>query len=178
MLTTTVCTALSAAGLAIAFLTAYRRRFIAATRIAAFALLPIGLAMAGLVKLGGKVGKAVGDWGTDLVLKPSVWSGFGVLAVSVVLYVIARVASGRTSAEGGDPRSRKERRAAARAEREQSAVAPGASAPSLGAGSTGGAAQPQPKARAKSGSKPKSKGSAGGGDDFSDIEAILKKHGI
>lgn len=171
MLTTTVCTALSAAGLAIAFLTAYRRRFVAATRIAAFALLPVGLAMAGLVKLGGKVGKAVGDWGTDLVLKPSVWSGFAVLAVAVVLYVIARVAAGRGAGEGADTRSRKERRSAARAEREQAAAG---GAPSLGAGPSAG----QPQRGAKPAAKPKSKGATGGGEDFSDIEAILKKHGI
>lgn len=165
MLITTVCAALSAAGLAVAFLTAYRRRFVAATRIAAFALLPVGLAMAGLVELGGKVGKAVGGWGADLVLKPTVWSGFGVLAVAVVLYVVARFADGRAAAQEGDGRSRKERRAAARAERPQ-AAAPGASAPSLGPGKKEAAA------------KPKASTGGGGADDFSDIEAILKKHGI
>ncbi|MCT2588606.1 hypothetical protein LHJ74_01365 [Streptomyces sp. N2-109] len=179
MLTTTVCIALSAAGLALAFLTAYRRRFVAALRLAAFALLPVGLAMAGLVELGSEVGTAVGDWGTDLVLKPSVWSGFGVLAVAVVLYVIARVAAGRSAGDGSDPRPRKERRAAARAEREQAAAAPGASAPSLGAGRSAGA---KPEGKAKSGSRQKSgskkAGGSGGGEDFSDIEAILKKHGI
>ncbi|MGO4753376.1 hypothetical protein AB4212_33010 [Streptomyces sp. 2MCAF27] len=47
MLTDTVCAAASAAGLAVAFVTAYRKRFLAATRIAAYALLPVGLAMTG-----------------------------------------------------------------------------------------------------------------------------------
>ncbi|AXK37134.1 hypothetical protein DVA86_06495 [Streptomyces armeniacus] len=169
MLITTVCAALSAAGLAVAFLTAYRRRFVAATRIAAFALLPVGLAMAGLVELGGEVGKAVGDWATDLVFKPTVWSGFGVLAVAVVLYVIARFAAGRAGAQqGAAGPSRKERRAAARAERAQ-ASAPGASAPSLGPGK---------KEAGKPAGGSGGSGGAGAGEDFSDIEAILKKHGI
>ncbi|GGO41902.1 hypothetical protein GCM10012287_01560 [Streptomyces daqingensis] len=171
MLTTTVCAALSAAGLAVAFLTAFRRRFAAATRIAAIALVPIGLAMAGLVGLGGKIVRAVGSWAADLVLNPTVWAGFAVLAVAFVLYVIGRVA-GRNSP------SRKERRAAARAERSQAAASGTAGAPALGgppastAGRTGTGSGREPAAQGK---KP---GSDAGGEDFSDIEAILKKHGI
>ncbi|GAA2102883.1 hypothetical protein GCM10009801_77240 [Streptomyces albiaxialis] len=169
MLTTTVCAALSAAGLAVAFLTAWRRRFVAATRIAAFALVPVGLAMSGLVGLGGKVGKAFGTWAADLVMKPSVWAGFGVLAVAVVLYVIARFAGGRAAASGGS--SRKERKAARAASRPE-ATAPGASAPSLGPAAS---SAPAPATKAKSKS-PATK--SGDSEDFSDIEAILKKHGI
>ncbi|MDT0379129.1 hypothetical protein RM572_10145 [Streptomyces sp. DSM 42041] len=182
MLTTTVCAALSAAGLAIALLTAYRRRFAAATRIAAFALVPIGLAMAGLISLAGKVGRAVGGWATDLVLDPEVWAGFGVLALAVVLYVVARVAAGRSSGRERRP-SRRERRAAARAERKGlgTASAPQASTGALGAGSgttagaqaAGRAAEPATASGGARGGRP-----AGGEDDFSDIEAILKKHGI
>lgn len=147
MLTTTVCAALSAAGLAVAFLTAWRRRFVVATRIAAVSLLPVGLAMAGLVGLGGKIVRAVGSWTADLVLKPTVWAGFAVLAAAVVLYVVASFASRRSS---GAPAGR------------QPAAAPEAAAP------------PQ----VGSGGKEKAKPSAGGGEDFSDIEEILKKHGI
>ncbi|MEV4869063.1 hypothetical protein [Streptomyces syringium] len=147
MLISTVCAAVSAAGLGIALLTAYRKRFLAATRIAAYALIPVGLVMTGII-----------DWATDLVLKPAVWAGFGVLALSAALFMITRAVERR----GGGTGTRKERRAAA-AERPE-AVAPGAAAPSLGPGRT---ARPS---RGKS--KP------GAGDDFSDIEAILKKHGI
>ena len=167
MLTTTVCAALSAAGLAVAFLTAWRRRFVAATRIAAVSLLPVGLAMSGLVGLGGKIGKAVGTWAADLVLKPTVWIGFAVLACAVVLYVIARLAGGRAAASTGP--SRKERRAAARAGG-QPATEPRAGAPSLGSGSS--------QAPTKAPEQPKKSASSGGSEDFSDIEAILKKHGI
>ncbi|MFI0258225.1 hypothetical protein ACH4OW_04190 [Streptomyces sp. NPDC017056] len=151
MLTSTVCAAVSAAGLGIAALTAYRRRFLAATRIAAFSLVPVGLVMTGVV-----------DWIAGLVFKPMVWAGFGVLALSAVLFMIGRVAERHAVKAGG---SRKERRAAAR--RQPAAVAPAASAPSLGAGAATG----QPAARAK----PKASAPQ---EDFSDIEAILKKHGI
>ncbi|MER7396653.1 hypothetical protein ABT381_14140 [Streptomyces sp. NPDC000151] len=149
MLTSTVCAALSAAGLGIAALTAFRRRFLAATRIAAFALIPIGLVMTGVI-----------DWITGLVLKPTVWAGFGVLALSALLFLLSRFAERRSG-------RRKERRAAAAAQH-GGAVAPGASAPSLG---TGQETAPRPAA------KPARQG-GGANDDFSDIEAILKKHGI
>ncbi|MGH3313942.1 MAG: hypothetical protein ACRDP3_25725 [Streptomyces sp.] len=170
MLTTTVCAALSAAGLAVAFLTAYRRRFVAATRIAALALVPVGLAMAGLIGLGGEIGTAVGGWAADLVLRPTVWAGFGVLAVAVVLYVIARFAGRRRA-------GRAERRAAVSSGAGSRQAAPSKSAtagatPALKAGET-----PSPESRpttAGTAEKPAS----GGADDFSDIEAILKKHGI
>ncbi|MEV0276178.1 hypothetical protein AB0I22_07325 [Streptomyces sp. NPDC050610] len=151
MLTSTICAAVSAAGLGIALLTAYRKRFLAAARIAAYALVPIGLVMTGVI-----------DWVKDLVFKPSVWVGFGVLAISAVLFMVTRAIERR----GGG--TRKERRAAAAQQRE--AMAPDASAPSLGQAP----AVARPTAAV---AKPKGK-AAGGGEDFSDIEAILKKHGI
>ncbi|MGW1195950.1 hypothetical protein ACWD4B_08815 [Streptomyces sp. NPDC002536] len=149
MLTSTVCAAVSAAGLGIAVLTAYRKRFLAATRIAAYALIPVGLVLTGVV-----------DWLTGLVLKPSVWAGFAVLALSAVLFAVSRAVERR---RGG---SRKERRAAAAAAGPD-AVAPAASAPSLGPART-----ERPTGRTKA------KAPASDGEDFSDIEAILKKHGI
>ncbi|THA75380.1 hypothetical protein E6R60_17390 [Streptomyces sp. A0642] len=142
---------MSAAGLGIAAVTAYRKRFLTATRIAAYSLVPIGLVLTGVV-----------EWVSDIAFKPSVWLGFGVLAVAWLLFLTTRAIERR----GGG--TRKERRAAARAARTE-AVAPAAPAPSLGAGIP--AAEPR--------QKPKKQSSApGSGDDFSDIEAILKKHGI
>ncbi|MEV4443637.1 hypothetical protein AB0K09_32530, partial [Streptomyces sp. NPDC049577] len=100
MLTSTVCAAVSAAGLGVALLTAYRRRFLAAARIAAYALVPIGLVMTGII-----------DWITGLVLKPTVWAGFGLLALSALLFTVTRAVERR---RGG---TRAERRAAAAAGR-------------------------------------------------------------
>lgn len=148
MLTTTLCAALSAGGLAIAMLTAYRRRFLAATRIAAVSLVPVGLAMAGLVTLGRKVGTAVGHWAMDLVFKPTVWMGFGVLAVAALLYGVTRLISARLPEGAG----------------RVPAAVPGASTPAIPAGRPAAAKR---KGRSDSGLS-----------DFADVEEILKRRGI
>ncbi|MFE9926897.1 hypothetical protein ACFYQA_36765 [Streptomyces sp. NPDC005774] len=155
MIAETVCSAVSAAGLGIALVTAYRKRFLTATRIAAYALVPIGLVMTGVV-----------EWLADTAFSPTAWAGFGVLGLSWVLFMTTRAVERR---RGGTRQGRKERKqqrraaGAAGASTQPGAVAPTASAPSLGPGS-------RPAARPTA--APKSD------DDFSDIEAILKKHGI
>lgn len=145
MIAETVCSAVSAAGLGIAAIAAYRKRFLAATRIAAYALVPIGLVMTGVV-----------EWLADTAFSPTAWAGFGLLGLAWVLFTTTRVVERR---RGG---TRKERRAEARAADRPDAVAPTAAAPSLGQGSRPASRPAAPKAD----------------DDFSDIEAILKKHGI
>ncbi|MDF3299745.1 hypothetical protein [Streptomyces tropicalis] len=154
MIAETVCSAVSAAGLGIAAVTAYRRRFHAAVRIAAYSLIPVALVMTGVV-----------GWVAGTAFRPTAWAGFVLLAVAWGLFAATRAVERR---RGG---TRKERRAAARAAREgsgrQEAAAPEASAPALGpAGSRDGGAS------GRSAAAPRSE------DDFSDIEAILKKHGI
>ncbi|MFF9015463.1 hypothetical protein ACF09C_21160 [Streptomyces sp. NPDC014870] len=142
MLAETIFSAVSVAGLGIAAITAYRRRFLAATRIAAYALVPIGLVMTGAV-----------EWAFDTAFSPTAWAGFGVLGAAWALFMTSRAVerrrAGRKQAERGEV---------------PGAVAPAASAPSLGSGQRGATPKPQAKPAA--------------GDDFSDIEAILKKHGI
>ncbi|MFE2293302.1 hypothetical protein [Streptomyces sp. NPDC059452] len=156
MLAETICSAASAAGLGIAAITAYRKRFLTATRIAAYSLVPVGLVLTGVVQ-----------WVSGIAFKPSVWVGFGVLGLAWLLFMTTRAIERRTGT------TRAERKAARAAERNE-AVAPGASAPSLGAGSQ--AARPT---AAPAAAKPKKKQEAAApGEDFSDIEAILKKHGI
>ncbi|MFB6708747.1 hypothetical protein ACFCW6_29020 [Streptomyces sp. NPDC056333] len=149
MLAETICSAVSAAGLGIAAVTAYRKRFLAATRIAAYSLVPIGLVLTGVVQ-----------WVADIAFRPSVWLGFGLLGLAWLLFMTTRAIERRGVG------TRKERKAAAKTAR-RDAVAPAASAPSLGGGPP--ATQPQ--------AKPKQQTNATG-EDFSDIEAILKKHGI
>lgn len=147
MIAETVCSAVSVAGLGIAAVTAYRKRFLAATRIAAYALIPIGLVMTGLV-----------DWLAHTAFSPTAWAGFCVLGGAWLLFATTRAVERRRGT------TRKQRRAAREAQRTDP-VAPTASAPSLGPG-TRQATRPATAPRAQS------------GDDFSDIEAILKKHGI
>lgn len=142
MIAETLCSAVSAAGLGIALVTAYRRRFLAAARIAAYALVPVALVMTGVV-----------GWLSDTALSPVAWAGFGVLGLAWVLFAGTRAVERRR--EGGGRAQSK----AAKGSRREAAAAPGASAPSLG-----------PARRPAAGS--------GSGDEFSDIEAILKKHGI
>ncbi|MFI8314234.1 hypothetical protein ACIGBK_26790 [Streptomyces microflavus] len=157
MLAETICSAASAAGLGIAAVTAYRKRFLAATRIAAYSLVPIGLVLTGVV-----------EWVSGIAFKPSVWIGFGVLGLAWLLFMTTRAVERRSGT------TRAERRAARAAERNE-AVAPGASAPSLG---TGSHARPAAAAAAAAPKPKKKQEAAAPGDDFSDIEAILKKHGI
>jgi hypothetical protein len=147
MIAETVCSAVAAAGLGIAAVTAYRKRFLSAARLAAYSLVPLGLVMTGTVQ-----------WLADTAFSPTAWAGFGVLGVAWLLFSTTRAVERR---RGG---TRKERRQARAAERRE-AVAPAASAPSLGQGS---------RAASKPASAPRSDSS----EDFSDIEAILKKHGI
>ncbi|MER5941865.1 hypothetical protein ABT121_31645 [Streptomyces sp. NPDC001928] len=147
MIAETVCSAVAAAGLGIAVVTAYRKRFLAATRIAAYSLVPLGLVMTGVV-----------DWLADTAFSPTAWAGFGVLGVSWLLFSTTRAVERR---RGGTRKDRKEAGAAAQSE----AVAPAASAPSLGPGS-------------RQSTRPATAPKAQAGEDFSDIEAILKKHGI
>ncbi|MGW6460150.1 hypothetical protein ACWF94_30180 [Streptomyces sp. NPDC055078] len=151
MIAETICSAVSAAGLGIAAITAYRKRFLAATRIAAYALVPLGLVLTGAV-----------EWAVDTAFSPTAWAGFGLLGGSWLLFMTTRAVERRKGL------GRKDRKAAKAAQRD--ALAPTASTPSL----TGTAA---PAARPASQPK-QSKQSAGAGEDFSDIEAILKKHGI
>lgn len=148
MIAETVCSAVSAAGLGIAAVTAYRKRFFAAARLAAYSLVPLGLVMTGVV-----------EWLADTAFSPTAWAGFVVLGVSWALFATTRAVERR---RGG---TRKERKAAARAA-EGGAMAPTASAPSLGPGT---------RSTARPANRPRGQSAA---DDFSDIEAILKKHGI
>ncbi|MET9432467.1 hypothetical protein [Streptomyces sp. NPDC003036] len=142
MLAETVCSAVSAAGLGIAAITAYRRRFLAAARIAAYALVPLGLVMTGAV-----------EWLAGTAFSPVAWAGFGVLGVAWLLFTTTRAVERRRAGRRAQP----------------DAVAPAASAPSLGTGSGAGTGT-------ATGRRPA--GKSGSADDFSDIEAILKKHGI
>ncbi|WP_326600071.1 hypothetical protein [Streptomyces sp. NBC_01803] len=130
MLIGAVCTLLSAAGLGVALVVARRRRFALALRVAAVALLPVGLAMTGVVR-----------FVLNMTFNPVAWAGCGVLGCAVLLFLVGRFAEGRGSG-GRDPGGARRRE--------------------------DGPARSLPAAARRGGEA----------DDFSDIEAILKKHGI
>ncbi|MEU5797124.1 hypothetical protein ABZ800_26870 [Streptomyces sp. NPDC047813] len=155
MIAETVCSAVSAAGLGIAVVTAYRRRFLAAARIAAYALVPVGLVLTGVV-----------GWLSDTALSPTAWAGFGVLAAAWLLFAATRAVERRRGAAGAEPG----------APADTGSIRPGATAP---ASSTPALRQGRGKGTAHGQAQSQSQGkSPASGDDFSDIEAILKKHGI
>ncbi|AWK07766.1 hypothetical protein SSP531S_31870 [Streptomyces spongiicola] len=150
MLAETICAAVSAAGLGVAAVAAYRKRFLTATRIAAYALVPLGLVLTGVV-----------EWAAGTVFSPTAWVGVGLLGAAWGLFLTTRAVERRRLA-----------RASAREGSGPHAVAPPASAPALGRAA-------RPVAGPGGAAKPKGRRSAAGADDdFSDIEAILKKHGI
>ncbi len=153
MLAETICSAVSAAGLGIAAITAYRKRFLAAARITAYSLVPLGLVLTGAV-----------EWAVDTAFSPTAWVGFGLLGGAWLLFMTTRAVERRSLG----------------ARKESPAVESGASKPSLGAGSpaAGGQRKPAKGTKPAKSAKPAKSRAADDGDDFSDIEAILKKHGI
>ncbi|CAL9370471.1 hypothetical protein [Streptomyces sp. enrichment culture] len=156
MLAETICSAVSAAGLGIAAITAYRRRFLAAARVAAYALVPLGLVLTGAV-----------EWLAGTAFSPVAWAGFGLLGASWLLFTTTRAVERRRGGRG-ERVSRRERGAQRRA-----AEASGAQRPEAAPGAVPrGAERPtlDPGQRRAGGAAP--------ADDFSEIEAILKKHGI
>ncbi|MFF8386635.1 hypothetical protein ACF053_23705 [Streptomyces kanasensis] len=141
MLAETICTAVAAAGLGVAAVTAYRRRLRAAVRVTAYALVPLGLVLTGTVR-----------WLAGTAFSPAAWVGFGLLGASWLMFAGTRIAEHRAGGGRG-------RRGAAAADG-PGAVARGAARPPLDAGARPGKATAAP------------------GDDFDEIEAILRKHGI
>ncbi|MEU6659386.1 hypothetical protein [Streptomyces sp. NPDC046821] len=153
MIAETVCSAVSVAGLGIAAVTAYRKRFLRAARIAAYSLVPIGLVMTGVV-----------GWVADTAFSPTAWAGFGVLGGAWLLFAGTRAVERRRAGTG-------EEHKATEAASRSKAVAPTASAPSLGQGQVAKPTATHPTTKTKSGTQ-------SAADDFSDVEEILKKYGI
>ncbi|MEU9576814.1 hypothetical protein [Streptomyces chilikensis] len=143
MLAETICSAVSVAGLGIAAVTAFRRRFLTAARIAAYSLIPIGLVMTGAVA-----------WAAETAFSPRAWAGFGLLGAAWLLFLLTRFVERRRLRRAGAPAADARQAAAAAAPRRR----PVGPAPETG--------RRTPAA------------GSGDQDDFSDIEAILKKHGI
>ncbi|NJP64953.1 hypothetical protein [Streptomyces spiramenti] len=146
MLIYAVCGTLSAAGLWFAYRSFRRRRYATGLRTASVALLPMGLAMTGVVR-----------FVLNMTFNPIAWAGVAAVGLAVVLFMVARALDARGVPDGGSGPTPGE--------------APAAVPAVAGAGGELPAA-PRREAPAKK------SGGATGTEDFSDIEAILKKHGI
>jgi hypothetical protein len=158
-----LCGGLTAVGLIGSWFALRRRGPRAAARWLAWALLPIALYLLGILQVLWRFGVAIGDFFSGLAFSPKVWSGVILAGVSLVLFVVTGGLRGRArrkrekSEQGGqEPATR------------ALAPAPPMTAPAAGAASRKAAA-PVPAKR---------KGAAVDDEDFGEVAAILKRHGI
>ncbi|MET9246461.1 cellulose synthase [Nonomuraea sp. NPDC003709] len=146
-----LCAGLSAVGLVFSFLAFRRRGAASGMRMAAWALLPVAAYLTGALQALWTIGATVVGFVTQLVFNPLVWAGVAVAGLSAVLFVASGVMRGRKLA-----RFRKK--------------TPG-EAPEVKPSANKTVPKPQQPAVAP-------KQTAKAEDDFSDIEALLKKRGI
>jgi hypothetical protein len=145
-------------GLGLSALVWARRGPAKGLRGVAWSLLPLAAGLTGVLRLGWEVSDAVLDWAAGLAFSPVVWLGLVVAGVSAVLFVVSGwMMRRRGERPGALPRSQ----AAAPAE----VAAPGKGLPHASL-PTGGA---QRAGASRTGSA---------GDDMTDVEEILRKHGI
>jgi hypothetical protein len=129
---------------------AFRRRGLGAgAKALGWTLLAPAAYLTGLLRAGGRIVDAIADWAARLVFSPTVWVGFGIAALAIVLIFVARVLP------------TKER--PSRAARKEAAAAP--------AGSSGPAAV----TASKTATGPVVDDDD---EDMADVNDILKKYGI
>ena len=117
------------------------------------ALLPLALYLSGLLGLVWDAVVAVGRWASSTVLSPTIWAGFALLALCLVLWVVGGVVARRTP-----KRTRADRKAGMTA-------AAGTTATTKAVSGRGAAPAQQRQAPAQD-------------DDMAEIEALLKSRGI
>jgi hypothetical protein len=160
-----ICGGLTGLGLVLSYLTARRRGLGAGMRGAAWSLLPIAAYLTGSIEMFWKMGVAIGDWAKGFAFSPRVWSGIAVAGLAVVLFVVS-----------GPLRSRRQVKAAGGQPKSAVGTKPSAAlAPTTALATTTSANNPLPQ-RAKA-AKP-AKGAPDEGGIGSDVEDILRRHGI
>jgi len=157
-----LCGGLTAVGLIGSWFALRRRGPRAAARWLAWALLPIALYLVGILQVLWRFGVAIGDFFGGLAFSPKVWSGVILAGISLVLFVVTGGLRGRG----------RRKQAPAEPDSQPSATrALGAAPPAVA--SAGMASRP------KAAPVPaKRKGAAADDDDFGEVAAILKRHGI
>jgi len=157
-----LCGGLTALGLIGSWFALRRSGPRAAARWLAWSLLPIALYLLGILQVLWRFGVAIGDFFSGLVFSPKVWSGVALIGIAMVLFVVTGGLRGRS------------RRKQAKAEQESQPPATralGAAPPA--AASAGMASRP------KAAPVPAKRKSAPADDeDFGEVAAILKRHGI
>jgi hypothetical protein len=156
-----LCGGLTALGLIGSWFALRRRGPRAAARWLAWALLPIALYLVGILQVLWRFGVAIGDFFGGLAFSPKVWSGVILAGISLVLFVVTGGLRGR---------SRRKRAKAEPDSQPPATRALGAAPPA--AASAGMASRP------KAAPVPAKRKGAADDDDFGEVAAILKRHGI
>jgi hypothetical protein len=157
-----LCGGLTALGLIGSWFALRRRGPRAAARWLAWSLLPIALYLIGILQVLWRFGVAIGDFFSGVAFSPKVWSGVVLVGIALVLFVVTGGLRGRA------------RRKQDRAEEDGQAPATRALAASPPAAASAGMAS-RPKAAPV---PAKRKGAVADDDDFGEVAAILKRHGI
>lgn len=166
IVTGAVCAALTGLGFVLAVRAAQAGSYLRATRWVGLALIPAGLYLTGLATLTRRVGDAAADWATDLVFGIRAWAGVAVLAFAVSLLLLVRAIGARRrgdEAEASGPASLAGAGTATRG------------LPAATADPARTAAQPKAKPAKQARSR---RGDSGMGDEFAEIEEILRRRGI
>ncbi|MBG0833003.1 cellulose synthase [Planomonospora sp. ID67723] len=157
-----LCAGLTGVGLVLSFLLLRRRGAAAGLRMAAWSLLPLAAYLTGALPTVWQIGTAVTGFVAGLVLNPMVWAGVALAGVSVVLFLVSGVLRAR--------RTGRARKSA------PSSVPAAPAAPAVQKKEA--VTQPLPQRVPGAAPKPGQAAGSRGDDDFSDIEAILKRRGI
>ena len=155
-----LCGGLTAVGLIGSWFALRRRGPRVAARWLAWSLLPIALYLIGILQLLWRFGVAIGDFFSALAFSPKVWSGVILAGISLVLFVVTGGLRGRS------------RRRQEKGERDKAATKALSATPPAAASAAGmpvRQAAPVPAKR---------KGATPADQDFDEVAAILKRHGI
>jgi hypothetical protein len=157
-----LCGGLTALGLIGSWFALRRRGPRAAARWLAWSLLPIALYLIGVLQVLWRFGVAIGDFFSGLAFSPKVWSGVVLVGLSLVLFVVTGGLRGR---------ARRKQAKTEQDSRPPAARALGAAPPAA----TSAAMASRPKAAPV---PAKRKGAPADDEDFGEVAAILKRHGI
>jgi hypothetical protein len=177
-----LCVGLTIFGLVLSYMTYQRRGLRPAMIGVAWSLLPIAALMTGAIQMLWKMGAAIGTFASGFVFSPVKWTGVGVTALAIALFLAAGGRQQRKAA--------REARKAAKAEqagREAAGGRPGApeiapkkrTADPIGTALTQDFRTPVAATRpTKQSSAKSSRTTPADDDDMRDIEEILRKRGI
>ncbi|WP_182901975.1 cellulose synthase [Microbispora sp. H10830] len=157
-----LCAGLTAVGVGLSYLTFRRKGVTAGLRATAWSLLPLAAYLTGALQTLWNIGAAAVGFVTGLVLSPAVWAGVVLAGLSALLFVVSGTLRGRALSRTRT--ARPEPGAAAAPERP---AAPKAATSQTAASKTAQTGKTAPRQVEQP-----------AGDDFSDIEAILKRRGI